>query len=225
MGRLLCGRVKGEPGSRSGSHRGSHSGSHQGSGKTDEEPYRLRAVGHSLGGASLLIYAVTRCMKGQPTHLARLILLTPAGFQQNYPKVWHHSIAQYVYLNLQAAHHLWRHACTQLPCQPGDYCHEFTKQQQAVCMFVCSHVSESPPDLLLFMITLLWEQQAITDDHTLFFSSGTGCCTLPVDPAPSGVGPALVEAWGGGSLLHPLLSAALCDLQADSGHAAYSCPQ
>ncbi len=56
-----------------------------------EEPYRLRAVGHSLGGASLLIYAVTRAMKGKPTHLARLILLTPAGFQQNYPKVRLHS--------------------------------------------------------------------------------------------------------------------------------------
>ena len=54
---------------------------------SNEEPYRMRAVGHSLGGASLLIYAVTRSMAKQPTHLCRLILLTPAGFQQNYPKV------------------------------------------------------------------------------------------------------------------------------------------
>ena len=47
----------------------------------------MRAVGHSLGGASLLIYAVTRSLAKRPTHLCRLILLTPAGFQQNYPKV------------------------------------------------------------------------------------------------------------------------------------------
>ena len=100
-----------------------------------------------------------------------------------------------------------------------------SSQHSSSTIFACSHVTNSPPGLLLFKVTLLWEQQTITDDHTLFFSSGTGCCTLPVDPASSGVGPALVEAWGGGSLLHPLLSAALCDLQADSGHAAYSCPQ
>ena len=56
-----------------------------------EEPYRLRAVGHSLGGASLLIYAVTRSMQGEPTHLTRLVLLTPAGFLKSYPMVGHES--------------------------------------------------------------------------------------------------------------------------------------
>ncbi|KAL3139966.1 hypothetical protein ABBQ38_004253 [Trebouxia sp. C0009 RCD-2024] len=80
-------KVKGEQSSRVNSRRSSRSGAHkeQTNGKA-QEPYRLRAVGHSLGGASLLIYAVTRSLQGKPTHLTRLILLTPAGFQQNYPK-------------------------------------------------------------------------------------------------------------------------------------------
>jgi len=80
--------VSGQHDSQGSSRRGSHMGHQQGSG-AQQEPYRLRAVGHSLGGASLLIYAVTRSMKGKPTHLSRLILLTPAGFQQNYPKARH----------------------------------------------------------------------------------------------------------------------------------------
>ena len=82
----MCCRLKEEHDRRHGSHKSSHTGNQQGSG-AQKEPYRLRAVGHSLGGASLLIYAVTRSMKGRSTHLSRLILLTPAGFQQNYPKV------------------------------------------------------------------------------------------------------------------------------------------
>jgi len=50
-------------------------------------PYRLRAVGHSLGGAMLLIYAVRRLMAGRPHHLSRLILLTPAGFHDKPPLI------------------------------------------------------------------------------------------------------------------------------------------
>ncbi len=49
--------------------------------------YRLRAVGHSLGGAMLLMYAVHRRMEGKPHHLSRLVLLTPAGMLREYPKV------------------------------------------------------------------------------------------------------------------------------------------
>jgi len=51
------------------------------------EPYRLRAVGHSLGGAALLIYAVMCRKLGRPHHIYRLILLTPAGFPQKLPLV------------------------------------------------------------------------------------------------------------------------------------------
>lgn len=47
--------------------------------------YNLRAVGHSLGGASLLIYAVMCQKMGKPHHISRLVLLTPAGFHRQYP--------------------------------------------------------------------------------------------------------------------------------------------
>ena len=51
------------------------------------EPYRLRAVGHSLGGLSLLLYATLRSHAGLPTRIHRLILLTPAGYHLHYPMV------------------------------------------------------------------------------------------------------------------------------------------
>ena len=51
------------------------------------EPYRLRVVAHSLGGAALLIYAVQCRRQRRPHHIYRLILLTPAGFLQKIPRV------------------------------------------------------------------------------------------------------------------------------------------
>lgn len=51
------------------------------------EPYRLRVVAHSLGGAALLIYAVQSRRQRRPHHIYRLILLTPAGFLQKIPLV------------------------------------------------------------------------------------------------------------------------------------------
>lgn len=51
------------------------------------EPYRLRVVAHSLGGAALLIYAVQCRRQRRPHHIYRLILLTPAGFLQKMPLV------------------------------------------------------------------------------------------------------------------------------------------
>ena len=49
------------------------------------EPYRLRCVGHSMGGAALLIYAVMCRHLGRPHHIAHLILMSPAGFQASPP--------------------------------------------------------------------------------------------------------------------------------------------
>jgi len=51
----------------------------------DAEPYRLVAVGHSLGGAALLMYVVTCLRAGRRHRLARLALLTPAGFVESSP--------------------------------------------------------------------------------------------------------------------------------------------
>ena len=45
----------------------------------------VRAVGHSLGGACLLMYAVHKRLMGEEHHLDRLILLSPAGFHSKIP--------------------------------------------------------------------------------------------------------------------------------------------
>lgn len=50
-------------------------------------PYRLQAVGHSLGAATLLMYAVVCRMRGQPHRLRRLVLMSPAGFHPTVPLV------------------------------------------------------------------------------------------------------------------------------------------
>ena len=52
------------------------------------EPYRLRAVGHSLGAGTLLIYAVVSRLLGRPHRLKRLVLLAPAGFHRRQPLVF-----------------------------------------------------------------------------------------------------------------------------------------
>ena len=63
--------------------------SSSGGGGSDELPlpYRLQAVGHSLGAASLLMYAVWARMQGRPHHLRRLVLMSPAGFHPTTPLV------------------------------------------------------------------------------------------------------------------------------------------
>ncbi|KAG9143832.1 hypothetical protein Leryth_011494 [Lithospermum erythrorhizon] len=48
-----------------------------------EQPYRLCAVCHSLGGAAILMYIITRRIEEKPHRLSRLILLSPAGFHQD----------------------------------------------------------------------------------------------------------------------------------------------
>ena len=51
------------------------------------EPYTLTAVGHSLGGAALLIYIVQFRRTQRRHRLSRLVLLTPAGFMERIPSV------------------------------------------------------------------------------------------------------------------------------------------
>ncbi|KAK2080877.1 hypothetical protein QBZ16_000731 [Prototheca wickerhamii] len=53
-------------------------------GPVPEQPYRLQAVGHSLGAACLLAYATVCCMEGRPHRLSRLIIMSPAGFHTNH---------------------------------------------------------------------------------------------------------------------------------------------
>eukprot|EP01018_Ginkgo_biloba_P026016 Gb_31536 [translate_table: standard] len=46
-------------------------------------PYTVCAVSHSLGGAAMLMYVVTRRLEGKPHRLSRLILLSPAGLHED----------------------------------------------------------------------------------------------------------------------------------------------
>ena len=50
---------------------------------TDNLPYSVCAISHSLRGATMLMYLVTRCLKGLPHRLSRLTLLSPAGFHED----------------------------------------------------------------------------------------------------------------------------------------------
>ncbi|XP_074376400.1 uncharacterized protein LOC141717982 isoform X2 [Apium graveolens] len=47
------------------------------------QPYKICAICHSLGGAGILMYAVTCRIKEKPHRLSRLILLSPAGFHHD----------------------------------------------------------------------------------------------------------------------------------------------
>lgn len=44
-------------------------------------------VAHSLGGATVLMYAVGRRMMGQPHRARRIVLMSPAGFHTHVPFV------------------------------------------------------------------------------------------------------------------------------------------
>lgn len=50
---------------------------------SDEQPYNLCAICHSLGGAGILMYVITRRIEQKPHRFSRLILLSPAGFHDD----------------------------------------------------------------------------------------------------------------------------------------------
>lgn len=49
----------------------------------DDQPYRLCAISHSLGGAAMLMYVITQRIQEKPQRLSRLVLLSPAGFHDD----------------------------------------------------------------------------------------------------------------------------------------------
>ncbi|XP_074317128.1 uncharacterized protein LOC141653304 isoform X1 [Silene latifolia] len=63
---------------------------------SEEQPYNLCAISHSLGGAAMLMYAVTRRLKQEPHRLSRLILLSPAGFHDDSNLVF--TLIEYLFL-------------------------------------------------------------------------------------------------------------------------------
>ncbi|CAN6445980.1 unnamed protein product [Victoria cruziana] len=48
----------------------------------NDQPYKLSAICHSLGGAVMLMYIITRRLENLPHRLSRLVLLSPAGFHE-----------------------------------------------------------------------------------------------------------------------------------------------
>lgn len=48
-----------------------------------DQPYKLCAICHSLGGAAILMYVITQRIQEKPHRLSRLVLLSPAGFHED----------------------------------------------------------------------------------------------------------------------------------------------
>ncbi|KAK1565153.1 hypothetical protein Q3G72_019994 [Acer saccharum] len=64
----------------------------------EDQPYKLCAICHSLGGAGILMYVVTRRIEEKPHRLSRLILLSPAGFHDDSNLVF--TMVEHVFLFL-----------------------------------------------------------------------------------------------------------------------------
>lgn len=64
--------------------------------ESDDQPYKLCAICHSLGGAAILMYLITRRIEEKPHRLSRLILLSPAGFHQDSTFVF--TVVEYFFL-------------------------------------------------------------------------------------------------------------------------------
>lgn len=66
--------------------------------ETDDQPYKLCAVCHSLGGAAMLMYVITRRVEEKPHRLSRLVLLSPAGFHEDSTFVF--TVVEHLFLAL-----------------------------------------------------------------------------------------------------------------------------
>lgn len=62
----------------------------------NDQPYKLCAICHSLGGAAILMYILTRRIEEKPHRLSRLILLSPAGFHHDSNPVF--TVMEYLFL-------------------------------------------------------------------------------------------------------------------------------
>uniref|UniRef100_A0A7N0VF81 Partial AB-hydrolase lipase domain-containing protein n=1 Tax=Kalanchoe fedtschenkoi TaxID=63787 RepID=A0A7N0VF81_KALFE len=65
-------------------------------GTSDEQPYKLCAVCHSLGGAAILMYVITRRIEEKSHRISRLVLLSPAGFHDDSSIMF--TLVEYIFL-------------------------------------------------------------------------------------------------------------------------------
>ncbi|XP_062116967.1 uncharacterized protein LOC133830881 isoform X2 [Humulus lupulus] len=63
-----------------------------------DQPYKLCAVSHSLGGAAMLMYLITQKIREKLHRLSRLILLSPAGFHDDSTLVF--TVVEHIFLLL-----------------------------------------------------------------------------------------------------------------------------
>ncbi|KAL0442013.1 UNVERIFIED_CONTAM: Gastric triacylglycerol lipase [Sesamum radiatum] len=63
-----------------------------------DQPYKICAICHSLGGAAILIYVITRRIEEKPHRLSRMILLSPAGFHHDSSYAF--TVVEYLFLCL-----------------------------------------------------------------------------------------------------------------------------
>ncbi|KAI3454898.1 hypothetical protein Pfo_011561 [Paulownia fortunei] len=63
-----------------------------------DQPYKICAICHSLGGAAILIYVITRRIEEKPHRLSRMILLSPAGFHDD--STFMFTMVEYLFLFL-----------------------------------------------------------------------------------------------------------------------------
>ncbi|XP_022137231.1 lipase member N isoform X2 [Momordica charantia] len=54
----------------------------------NDQPFKLCALCHSMGGAAMLMYVITRRIEEKPHRLSRLVLLSPAGFHDDAPFIF-----------------------------------------------------------------------------------------------------------------------------------------
>ncbi|PIM99715.1 Triglyceride lipase-cholesterol esterase [Handroanthus impetiginosus] len=63
-----------------------------------DQPYKICAICHSLGGAAILMYVITRQIEEKPHRLSRMILLSPAGFHHDSSFMF--TLVEYMFLFL-----------------------------------------------------------------------------------------------------------------------------
>ncbi|KAK6148665.1 hypothetical protein DH2020_019577 [Rehmannia glutinosa] len=63
-----------------------------------DQPYKICSICHSLGGAAILMYVITRRIEEKPHRLSRIILLSPAGFHDD--STFMFTMAEYLFLFL-----------------------------------------------------------------------------------------------------------------------------
>jgi hypothetical protein len=139
------------------------------------ELYDLRVVAHSLGGMSMLMYLVMRCAAGQPHHVRRLVLMSPAGYHHTVPAAfwpfivvlpWWHKL-----LVLLVGRH---HACEWLGSLCGCVFLLFRLYVCAACvlLWICKNCCRSETDASALAWGVVYLDAVLVAQATGFLTAG-----------------------------------------------------